>query len=136
MKLSPIMKLKSRLLRDSDYVKFEKTYNENEIIDKELLIKLLDKHLDLYNIFLKFNIFLYNFDIKELNEELQDFLHYKGTDYYLRDLNCILNFYYSHYPMFIRCINEIIDNKLRPQSEINLLEKIINNSIEKKQSNF
>lgn len=29
--------------------------------------------------------------------------------------------------MFIKSINEIIINKLRPQNEINLLKKIINN---------
>lgn len=42
-------------------------------------------------------------------------------------LIAFLRFYYNHYPMFIKSINEIIINKLRPQNEINLLKKIINN---------
>jgi len=75
MGVSKVMRLKRELLDDEDYIRFEETYNKNEAIDTELLIKLLNKHLDLYHVFLKLNILLYGFDTKELSEDLQDFLH-------------------------------------------------------------
>lgn len=132
MRISRVMRLNEELLKDSDYIKFEETYNKNEVIDKELLVKLLNKHLDLYNVFLKMNIFLYGFDTKELSKDLQDFLHYKGKKYYIDDLGVILRFYFKHHSMFIKSIKEIIDSKLRPQNEIDLLKRIINNPREEK----
>ena len=48
MGVSKVMRLKRELLDDEDYIRFEETYNKNEAIDTELLIKLLNKHLDLY----------------------------------------------------------------------------------------
>lgn len=132
MRISRVMKLGIDLVDDNDYIEFEKSYNQNKIIDKKLLIKLLNKHLDLYNAFLKMNIFLYGFDTKELNEDLQDFLHYKGKNYHIDDLSIIMRFYFKHYSMFITSIEEIIDSNLRPQNEINLLKKIINNPREEK----
>ena len=62
MGVSKVMRLKRELLDDEDYIRFEETYNKNETIDTELLIKLLNKHLDLYHVFLKLNILLYGFD--------------------------------------------------------------------------
>lgn len=132
MRISRVMRLNEKLLNDSDYLKFEKTYNKNKVIDKELLVKLLNKHLDLYNMFLKINISLYGFDTKELNKDLQDFLRYKGKKYYIDDLIVILGFYFKHHSMFIKSIEKIIDSKLRPQNEINLLKKIINNPREER----
>ena len=59
MGVSKVMRLKRELLDDEDYIRFEETYNKNEAIDTELLIKLLNKHLDLYHVFLKLNILLF-----------------------------------------------------------------------------
>lgn len=132
MGVSKVMRLKRELLDDEDYIRFEETYNKNEVIDTGLLIKLLNKYLDLYHVFLKLNILLYGFDTKELSEDLQDFLHFKGKKYYIDDLDSILKFYYNHYPMFIKSIEEIINSKLRPLSEITLLKKFINNPKELK----
>lgn len=72
-----------------NYIHFENTYNNNKVIDKELLVKILNDHLDLYYVFLKINIFLYNFATKYLNEDLQDFLHYKGKKYFIDDFDSI-----------------------------------------------
>ena len=65
MGVSKVMRLKRELLDDEDYIRFEETYNKNEVIDTGLLIKLLNKYLDLYHVFLKLNILLYIFFIKQ-----------------------------------------------------------------------
>ena len=64
MKKSPIIELQHNMLLDKDYINFEKLYNEENIIDKKILIKLLNKYEDLYIIFLKINIWLYNYDAR------------------------------------------------------------------------
>ena len=48
MKISPVMRLKNNLLADKDYIKFKEIYNRKKIVDKKLLIKLVDSHFDLY----------------------------------------------------------------------------------------
>ena len=78
MAMSPIIELKNNLLLDEDYIKFEEIYKKENIVDKDLLIKLLDKHHDLFYMFLKINILLYEFDIKGLNNDLKEFKRYKG----------------------------------------------------------
>lgn len=127
MRVSPIIKLKNNLLDDTDYIHYEEIYNKENAIDKDLLVKLLEKHHDLYYTFLKMNLFLYRFSTKGLNDELKDFKHYKGKSYRINDLSCILGFYYNHYSMFVETIKVMISNKLVPRNEVQLLEKIINN---------
>jgi len=97
MTTSPIIELKNTLLLDENYIKFEEIYKNENIIDKDLLVKLLNRHHDLYYTFLKINLFIYRFDIKGLNSDLKDFKHYKGKVYYIDDLDCVLRFYYSNY---------------------------------------
>lgn len=77
MRISPVIKLVDDLHNDEDYLRYNEIYSTERVIDKDLLIKLLDKYFDLYYAFLKMNIFLYRFDTKKLNKELQDFLRYK-----------------------------------------------------------
>ena len=117
MTTSPIIELKNNLLLDKDYIKFEEIYKNENIIDKDLLIKLLDKHHDLYYIFLKINLFIYRFDIKGLNNDLKDFKRYKGKVYYIDDLDCVLRFYYSNYTRNQRVFKMLIKDKLVPQTE-------------------
>ncbi len=131
MRTSPIINLKNNLLLDEDYFKYnEMIYKNEHVIDKDLLVKLLNKHFDLYYTFLKINLFIYRFEIKGLNKELKDFKHYKGKNYYIDDLDCILRFYYRNYPRCQSAMRKIIKYKLRPKNELKLLEMILNNPAE------
>ncbi len=123
--MSPITNLKNNLLLDEDYVKYDEIYKNEHVIDKDLLIKLLNKHFDLYYTFLKINLFIYRFEIKGLNKELKDFKHYKGKNYYIDDLDCILRFYYNNYPRCRSAMRKIIKYKLRPKNELKLLGMIL-----------
>ena len=69
MGVSPVMKLKNNLLEDKTYIQYKKLFKSKKIIDKNLLIKILDTHLDFYILFLKMNIFIYGYDTKKLNKE-------------------------------------------------------------------
>lgn len=130
MTISPIIELNNNLLLDEDYIKFEEIYKNENIIDKDLLIKLLDKHHDLYYTFLKINLFIYRFDIKGLNSDLKDFKRYKGKVYYIDDLDYVLKFYYSNYTRNQSAFKMMIKDKLVPLKERKLLEMIMNNPME------
>ena len=130
MAMSPIIELKNNLLLDEDYIKFEEIYKKENIVDKDLLIKLLDKHHDLLYMFLKINILLYEFDIKGLNNDLKEFKRYKGKVYYIDDLDCVLRFYYSNYTRNQGVFKMMIKDKLVPLKERKLLEMIMNNPME------
>lgn len=122
--------MKNNLLLDEDYIKFEEIYKHENIVDKDLLIKLLDKHHDLFYMFLKINILLYEFDIKGLNNDLKEFKRYKGKVYYIDDLDCVLRFYYSNYTRNQSVFKMMIKDKLVPLKERKLLEMIMNNRME------
>ena len=66
MGVSPVMKLKNNLLEDKNYIQYKNLFKSKKIIDKNLLIKILDTHLDFYILFLKMNIFIYGYDTKKL----------------------------------------------------------------------
>jgi len=127
MRVSSIIKLKNEFISDIDFIHYQDTYNNQNVIDKDLLVKLLEKYHDLYYIFLKMNLWLYHFKISGLNDDLKDVTHYKNTMFRIDDLSHILGLYYHHYNMFVETIKVIISDKLVPTSEIKLLEKIINN---------
>ncbi len=130
MTTSPITKLMNNLLNDEDYIKYEEIYKQQNDIDKDLLIKLLENHHDLYYLFLKINIFLNRFNTKDLNDGLSDIFNYKGKSYRISDLDCILGYYYNHYLRCLRAIKIMINDKLVPQDERELLEKIISKPVE------
>lgn len=131
MRVSPIIKLKNNLLDDVDYIHYEEIYNKENFINKDLLVKLLEKYHDLYYIFLKMNLWLYHFKISGLNDDLKDVNHYRKTMFRIDDLSHIFGLYYHHYSMFVETIKVIISDKLVPKNEIKLLEMIINNPREK-----
>lgn len=130
MATSPIIELKNNLLLDEDYIKFGEIYKKENIVDKDLLIKLLNKYHDLYYTFLKINLFIYRFDIKGLNNDLKDFKRCKGKVYYIDDLDCVLRFYYSNYTRNQSVFKMMIKDKLVPLKERKLLEMIMNNPME------
>ncbi len=122
--------MKNNLLLDEDYIKFEEIYKHENIVDKDLLIKLLNKYHDLYYTFLKINLFVYRFDIKGLNSDLKDFKRYKDKVYYIDDLDYVLKFYYSNYTRNQSVFKMMIKDKLVPLKERKLLEMIMNNPME------
>lgn len=127
MRVSPTIKLKNEFISDIDFIHYQDTYNNQNVIDKDLLVKLLEKYHDLYYIFLKMNLWLYHFKISGLNDDLNDVTHYKNTMFRIDDLSHILGLYYRHYSMFVETFKLMISNNLIPKSEIKLLEMIINN---------
>ncbi len=136
MKISPVMRLKNNLLADKDYIKFKEIYNRKKIVDKKLLIKLVDSHFDLYCIFLKMNIFIFGYNTDYLNRELQDFLHYKGKKLRIDDLDIIFRLYYKNFSMYRHSIKKIITYKLRPNEELEILKRILNRPFKKELSVF
>ena len=131
MRTSPIIELKNSLISDEDYIKYEEIYKNDRIVDTDLLVKLLDKYFDLYYVFLKINIFLYRYDTKGLNKELQDFLHYKGKVYHIDDLDSMIRLYYRNYNRCQIAMKKVITKKLRPIKERKLLQQILDRPIEK-----
>jgi len=136
MGTSQITKLKNNLLADKDYIKYEEIYKNKHIVDKDLLIKLLNKHLDLYYVFLKMNIFIYRYDTKNLEKDLQDLYRYKGKNIYIDDLESIFRFYYKNFSMCHKSMETIITYKLREKNEIKLLKKILRRPFAKELSIF
>ncbi len=127
MRVSSIIKLKNEFISDIDFFHYQEAYDNKNVIDKDLLMKLLEKYHDLYYTFLRMNLFLYRFKMTGLNDELKDFNHYKGKPYRIDDLSHIFGLYYHHYSMFVETFKLMISNNLIPKNEIKLLEKIINN---------
>ena len=54
-----VFDLGQQLLLDSDYIEYVKLYDEKKIIERQRLIRILDKYEVLYIIFLKINILIY-----------------------------------------------------------------------------
>lgn len=69
MRVSTTIKLKNEFISDIDFIHYQDTYNNQNVIDKDLLVKLLEKYHDLYYIFLKMNLWLYHFKISGLNDD-------------------------------------------------------------------
>lgn len=136
MRTSSIIKLKNNLLEDKDYIKYKEIYMNEHFIDKDLLVILLERYLDLYYVFLKINILLYKYDNKNLNKDLQDFLHHKGKNIYVDELDSIFRFYYKNFSMCHRTIEKIITYKIRNKNEIELLKQILERPFEKELSVF
>ncbi len=128
---SQIIGLGQKMLSDTDFIKYEQQYKAKNTIDIGLLMTLLDKYKDLYSVFLKINILIYGYSTKELDDELRDYLHYKGNNYYVDDLDIILRHYYKNYDRCRKALKMIVTCGLRPLKEINLLKEIINRPIEK-----
>jgi len=127
MRVSTTIKLKNEFISDIDFIHYQDTYNNKNVIDKDLLVKLLEKYHDLYYIFLKMNLWLYHFKISGLNDDLKDVTHYKNTMFRIDDLSHILGLYYHHYSMFVETFKIMISNNLIPKNEVKLIEMIINN---------
>ena len=123
--------LLEEMLSSSEYKKYIEIYKNKKYIDKYLLEILLNKYLDLYYLFLKVNILLYRYDNKHLRNELQDYTHYNGNMLYLDDIDIIMKYYYNNYSKCKSELRKIIEYKLRPNSELKIIDKILNRDITK-----
>ena len=130
MATSPIIELKDNLLLDEDYISMCKRYEIKHTMDIGLLVKLLKRYEDLYVMFLKINVFVFGYETKGLNKELQDYVHYKGKNYYINDLETILRCYYSNYDRCRKILKVIVTCRLMPLDEINILKKILDRPVE------
>lgn len=122
--INPSKKLMKDLLSDEEYKQYISIYEKESYINKDVLKSLLEKHLDLYYIFLKINILLYRYDTKSLNKELKDYQHYKGNTLYVEDIDIVMNYYFNNYTRCKKELNKIIVYKLRPLSERKILKQI------------
>lgn len=122
--INPSKKLMKDLLSDEEYKQYISIYEKESYINKDMLKSLLEKHLDLYYIFLKINIILYRYDTKSLNKELKDYQHYKGNTLYVNDIDIVMNYYFNNYTRCKKELSKIITYKLRPLSERKILKQI------------
>lgn len=127
---SPVTELKNNLINDINYIKYDEIYKNENIIDKDLLIKLLEDHLDFYIVFLKLNIFLWRYDTRYANKELKDYKHYKGKILRIDDIDTVYRYYYRNYNRVRNAMKKIICYKLRPRNELNILKQILERPIE------
>ena len=118
-------KLLMSLYNDQDYVAYCEEYKKNNTINLMLLKTLIKKHSKLLEIFYKFNIFLYKYDIK-----IKYSSYISNKTFYLEDISIILNHYKNNYLRCKNAINLIIQNKLVTQNECKLLELIMKRKYE------
>ena len=118
--------LMNNLVNDNDYQEYISVYKDRYYVNKDILNTLLQRHIELYYLFLKINILIYRYDTKSLSKDLKDYTHFKGTTLFIDDIVIIMNYYFNNY---LRCkneINKIITYKLRPLCERKILKQIIN----------
>ena len=113
------------LYNDQDYITYCEEYNRNNTINLILLKNLIKKHSKLLEIFYKFNIFLYKYDIK-----IKYSNYINNKTFYLEDISIILNHYKNNYLRCRNAINIIIQNKLVTKNECKLLELIMKRKYE------
>ena len=127
---SLVTELKNSLINDINYLKYDEIYKNENIIDKDLLIKLLEDHLDFYIVFLKLNIFLWRYDTRYANKELKDYKHYKGKILRIDDIDTVYRYYYKNYNRTRSAMKKIICYRLRPMNELIILKRILARPIE------
>ena len=83
-----------RLYSSETYKKYIDIYNKEQYVDTKLLKELFDEYKEIYDLFLKVNIFLYyRNDIKNLRKDLQDYTKLNGTTLYIEDIDLIIGYY-------------------------------------------
>lgn len=133
MKRNFVAKLYDSLLEDENYKKYCKIYEEEKYIDLDLLKSLLEKHHELYYIFLKIHILLYfskeDKIMKNLNKDLKDYYYSNGRILRLDDIDLILRHYYTNFSRCGATILKIIRYNLVSKVEKQLLTLINSKSI-------
>lgn len=119
-----------RLYSSETYKKYIDIYNKEQYVDTKLLKELFDEYKEIYDLFLKVNIFLYyRNDIKHLRKDLQDYTKLNGTTLYVEDIDLVIGYYCDNYVRCRTVIKKIIQNKWVSKNEINILKKILNRDI-------
>ena len=119
-----------RLYSSETYKKYIDIYNKEQYVDTKLLKELFDEYKEIYDLFLKVNIFLYyRNDIKNLRKDLQDYTKLNGTTLYIEDIDLVIGYYCNNYVRCRTVIKKIIQNKWVSKNEINILKKILNRSL-------
>lgn len=119
-----------RLYSSETYKKYIDIYNKEKYVDTKLLKELFDEYKEIYDLFLKINIFLYyRNDIKNLRKDLQDYTKLNGTTLYIEDIDLVIGYYCNNYVRCRTVIKKIIQNKWVSKNEINILKKILNRDI-------
>ena len=119
-----------RLYSSETYKKYIDIYNKEQYVDTKLLKELFDEYKEIYDLFLKVNIFLYyRNDIKNLRKDLQDYTKLNGTTLYIEDIDLIIGYYCNNYVRCRTVIKKIIQNKWVSKNEINILKKILNRDL-------
>lgn len=119
-----------RLYSSETYKKYIDIYNKEQYVDTKLLKELFDEYKEIYDLFLKVNIFLYyRNDIKNLRKDLQDYTKLNGTTLYIEDIDLVIGYYCNNYVRCRTVIKKIIQNKWVSKNEINILKKILNRDL-------
>ena len=119
-----------RLYSSETYKKYIDIYNKEQYVDTKLLNELFDEYKEIYDLFLKINIFLYyRNDIKNLRKDLQDYTKLNGTTLYIEDIDLVIGYYCNNYVRCRTVIKKIIQNKWVSRNEINILKKILNRNL-------
>ena len=113
-----------RLYSSETYKKYIDIYNKEQYVDTKLLKELFDEYKEIYDLFLKVNIFLYyRNDIKNLRKDLQDYTKLNGTTLYIEDIDLIIGYYCNNYVRCRTVIKKIIQNKWVSKNEIKPIHK-------------
>lgn len=119
-----------RLYSSEIYKKYIDIYNKEQYVDTKLLKELFDEHKEIYDLFLKINIFLYyRNDVKNLRKDLQDYTKLNGIILYIEDIDLVIGYYCNNYVRCRTVIKKIIQNKWVSRNEINILKKILNRKL-------
>ena len=123
---SEVKNIIERMKKDNNYVRLHDIYMKEHYVDKRLLCKVLEEHEDFYEVFLKVNVCVYNYDSKKLCKKYRDLFHYgKNGYFYLYDVDYIIREYLSDYSFYRSCIKKIIREKLKPNNELEILKLIL-----------
>lgn len=120
MKSSGITKkILMSLYSDNDYILYCKEYRKNHNINLILLKILLKKYSKLLEIFYKFNIYLYKYDVN-----IKSSFYIDNKTFCLEDIFVILNHYKNNYSRCKNAIDIIIKNNIVTKDECKLLQLI------------
>ena len=116
--------LLEKLEEDETYKEYIESYNKDKTINLDLLRVLLNKYETLYKIFIKVNLLLYGYDSSKLDNDLKDYKQIDGELLYIDDIDFIIHYYTNNYNRCKKVIKYIIDEKLRPTNELEILTQI------------
>lgn len=122
--------LLNNLFQDREYKNYIDEYKKKSNIKLDKLKIIFNKHYDLYRLFIKINIFLYRYNTKLLDEDLQDFSQLNGRTLNLMDVDIIMKYYINNYKRCKKKLHRIAINHWVPPSEKRIINMIISRKID------